>query len=190
MNKENIRQHCLANRQSLSKEQRNTYSKAILHTLLQHIDAQYSDSIDILCYRSLNSEVSTLEIFKQSNRHHYYAPCTQKNGDMHWLSTTPNSHWKISHFNIQEPATGELWQATRRPAILICPVVCFDQQGNRIGMGKGCFDRWLETYRQEFDIIIGLAFACQQCPAIPCESHDIPLDAIITEKGWIPCPNT
>jgi len=106
---------------------------------------------------------------------------------MHWLRILPDSLWHHGSFNISEPDQGELWQAETGTTILICPLVGFDRTGNRLGMGKGFFDRWLERHRQDIDILIGLAFTCQEVPHIPAEAHDIPLDAIITEKGWISC---
>ncbi len=91
---------------------------------------------------------------------------------------------------VLEPVDGQCWQEGASPAIVLCPIVGFDLQGNRIGMGKGCFDRWLGQHKQHIDMIIGLAFDCQRCSSIESETHDIPLDAIITEQGWMTCPNT
>jgi len=190
--KEKLRQHCKERRQALSNKTKAAYSKAIQQTLIAYLMREYTDQVHILCYQALHSEVDTRALFQQGSKdHHYYAPVTQKNGDMHWLKTNQQSTWQQGYFNIQEPRSGLLWQGkVHSPSILLCPIVGFDIQGNRIGMGKGCFDRWLETQQQYFDIIIGLAFSCQNCQHIPHEPHDIPLHAIITEQGWISCLNT
>ncbi len=74
------------------------------------------------------------------------------------------------------------------PDIVIVPLVSFDAAYNRIGNGHGYYDRYLHALclakRQNIPAI-GAAFSCQQVEAIPAESHDIPLDVVITENGVI-----
>jgi len=106
---------------------------------------------------------------------------------MHWLGVNANSHWKRGTFGIPEPQDGPDWVDDTSPAILICPLVGFDRSGNRLGMGKGCFDRWLTIHQHRITEIIGIAFACQELATIPSEPHDIPLHTIITEKEIISC---
>lgn len=70
------------------------------------------------------------------------------------------------------------------PEVLLLPLAAFDDAGNRIGYGKGHYDRALERLealgpRRK----IGLAFALQRVDAVPAEPHDRPLDLILTELG-------
>ena len=65
--------------------------------------------------------------------------------------------------------------------VVIVPLLAFDRQGNRIGMGGGYYDRFLKKYPAALKI--GLAFELQKIENIPVEPHDVPLDAIITEDG-------
>jgi len=189
-NKQQLRQQCLSRRKALSYRQNKNFSASILETLHGYLDQQYKQAIEILCYRSLAEEVDTSPLFTRSSKHQYYAPVTRKNGDMHWLSCHADTKWQTGILRVLEPVGGQCWQEGRSPAIVLCPIVGFDLQGNRIGMGKGCFDRWLAEHKQHIDRVIGLAFDCQRCPEIEHEAHDIPLDAIITEQGWMTCPNT
>jgi len=190
MNKQQLRQQCIARRKALSVAQRSSFSKKIQQSLHEYLSQQYDQPIQLLCYRSLAEEVDTEAFFFEPSKHQYYAPVTQKNGDMHWLSCHPESRWKTGPLRVLEPVDGQCWQAGESPVIVLCPVVGFDLQGNRIGMGKGCFDRWLGEHKQHIDRVIGLAFDCQRCAAIEQEKHDVALDAIITEQGWMRCPNT
>jgi len=175
---------------AITTTQKAIYSTSIIDTLKQHIQTKFNTKLHILCYQSLPSEVATSTLFKQQNPHSYYAPVTHASGDMHFLRVLENTVWQAGNFNIIEPSDGKPWEITDSPAILLCPVVGFDRHGNRIGMGKGCFDRWLTINRPHIDLIIGLAFSTQECESIPHEQHDIPLDAVITEKGFISCLNT
>jgi len=70
------------------------------------------------------------------------------------------------------------------PDVLLLPLAVFDDAGNRIGYGKGHYDRALARLeaagpRRK----IGLAFALQRVDAVPAEPHDRPLDLILTEDG-------
>jgi len=189
-NKQQLRQQCLSRRKALTHRQNKNFSNNILQTLHGHLDQRYKQAVQVLCYRSLAEEVDTSPLFTLPSKHQYYAPVTRKNGDMHWLSCHSDTKWQTGMLRVLEPMDGQCWQEGESPAIVLCPIVGFDLQGNRIGMGKGCFDRWLGQHKQHIDMIIGLAFDCQRCSSIESEAHDIPLDAIITEQGWMTCPNT
>jgi len=188
--KQQLRQQCLSRRKALSSEYRKNCSERIQQTLHDYLQQQYNQDVHVLCYRSLVDEVDTSALFASQYKHQYYAPVTQNDGRMHWLSCHADTEWKLGALHVLEPISGQSWQEGDYPAIVLCPVVGFDAQGNRIGMGKGCFDRWLAQYNKHIDLVIGLAFDCQRCSEIDYETHDIALDAIITEEGWMTCPNT
>ncbi|GAL27902.1 5-formyltetrahydrofolate cyclo-ligase [Vibrio variabilis] len=71
--------------------------------------------------------------------------------------------------------------------IIFTPLVAFDEQGQRLGMGGGYYDRTLAPWESKSTgpIAIGLAHDCQQVSALPTESWDIPLSTIMTpSKIW------
>ncbi|MBG6244596.1 5-formyltetrahydrofolate cyclo-ligase [Candidatus Symbiopectobacterium sp. 'North America'] len=69
--------------------------------------------------------------------------------------------------------------------VLFTPLVAFDAQGQRLGMGGGFYDRTLQRWQQRGPYPIGLAHDCQQVDAIPNEAWDIPLPAILTpSRRW------
>lgn len=69
--------------------------------------------------------------------------------------------------------------------IMFVPLVAFDAQGNRLGMGGGYYDRTLQYWKQYRFWPIGLAHDCQQVKQIPNRSWDVPLPEIITpSKVW------
>jgi 5-formyltetrahydrofolate cyclo-ligase len=68
------------------------------------------------------------------------------------------------------------------PDVVIMPLLGFDSQGTRLGYGGGYYDRTL-AHMKKRPKLIGLAFAAQELDAIPRDSHDVPLDAVITEAG-------
>jgi 5-formyltetrahydrofolate cyclo-ligase len=79
-------------------------------------------------------------------------------------------------FNIMEP-TG-LDVDTDVLQLIIVPGVAFDKAGNRLGRGKGYYDRYLacEGFRA---YTIGVCYACQLCDALPCGEYDRKVDIVV-----------
>jgi 5-formyltetrahydrofolate cyclo-ligase len=195
--KDTLRQQALARRRGLKPEERASASGLIQQRLLEYLSqATESDiklqSAPLLIYRSLSDEVDTTGLFEswaEQGGRDVYAPVTHEAGHMQWHRIDARTRWQRGNFGILEPSSGALWSAKENPAVLAGPLVGFDRNGNRLGLGKGCFDRWLAGVKNHILLRIGLAFACQECPAIPSEEHDIPLDIIITEGEIITCRN-
>jgi len=79
--------------------------------------------------------------------------------------------------------------ALLEPDLVITPLLAFDLFGGRMGQGGGHYDRTLAALRARAPVfVLGLAYARQQLARIPTEPHDQPLDAILTEKGYIEVP--
>jgi len=73
------------------------------------------------------------------------------------------------------------------PAALIVPLAVFDRTGNRIGYGKGYYDRAIERLSVRGPLLtIGIAFSVQEAAHVPAEAHDRPLDHLVTETGPVP----
>lgn len=91
-------------------------------------------------------------------------------------------------FGILEPAADRP-RAAREMDLVFMPLVGFDPLGNRIGMGRGFYDRHFSFrlrhahYRRP--LLIGLAYAVQQVSSLPHAAHDVPLDAIVTESSTL-----
>ena len=73
------------------------------------------------------------------------------------------------------------------PDLIMVPLVAFDNRLNRIGYGKGYYDRSLRKISKikKNAISLGIAYSFQKCRKIPTNKHDFKLDYIFTEKGII-----
>lgn len=70
------------------------------------------------------------------------------------------------------------------PDLLLIPCVGFDAKRYRLGYGGGYYDRTLGAWPVERKpVTIGVAFESGKCDALPHESHDMPLDAVVTESA-------
>ena len=67
--------------------------------------------------------------------------------------------------------------------LIVVPGVAFDSRGNRLGMGAGYYDRFLE--QKERCTLLGLAWSCQNIDKVPSEPHDIRMHYLLTEKGLL-----
>jgi len=90
-----------------------------------------------------------------------------------------------STFHVPEPIGSEIPARPEEIAVAIIPVLGFDRHGNRLGYGAGYYDRFLE--KNPNITRIGLAFACQEIPVIPCDANDVKIDIIVTENGVFRC---
>jgi 5-formyltetrahydrofolate cyclo-ligase len=66
--------------------------------------------------------------------------------------------------------------------LIMVPGVAFDATGGRTGHGKGYYDKLLEHARADAPLV-AIAFECQMFAEIPCESHDIYMDKVVTESA-------
>ena len=73
------------------------------------------------------------------------------------------------------------------PSVILVPLIAFDMNKNRIGYGKGYYDKILNKYSNlnKRILSIGVAFSFQKYNKIPINNKDFKLDYIITEKGII-----
>ncbi|MDX1267377.1 MAG: 5-formyltetrahydrofolate cyclo-ligase [Oceanisphaera sp.] len=113
---------------------------------------------------------------------HHFSP-----GHLLFLRYDPDTRLIANRFGIPEPKLDiRLLLPKQELDVIYTPLVAFDSQGNRIGMGGGFYDRTLAAWRQRLGPRpVGLAHNCQQLPAIPTDSWDIPLPELITpDQHW------
>ena len=88
-------------------------------------------------------------------------------------------------FGISEPGGGAP-RSARALDVVFMPLVGFDREGNRIGMGRGFYDRFfahrarMHAWRRP--LLVGIAYDEQCVPALHPAAHDVPLDALVTQS--------
>jgi 5,10-methenyltetrahydrofolate synthetase len=91
-------------------------------------------------------------------------------------------------FGIREPRSDRLHPVSPEEIdLILVPGVVFDRQGERIGFGKGFYDRFLPQLRKDV-CIVGLAYDCQLVEKIAAEDHDFKMSLLLTENGVIYVP--
>ncbi len=141
----------------------------------------------ISLYYPSNYEVDTLKLFNILNRQKKLSILLPKliNGKkMKFVKWNINDPLQINSFGFLEPVAD---RKSLKPDLAVVPLLAFDKFYNRLGYGKGYYDKFLSKYlnNKKKIITIGLAFSFQQYKKIPNIKSDVKLDYILTEKGFI-----
>lgn len=135
---------------------------------------------NILMYHSLPDELSTIRFLKKwHDKKHFFLP--RVNGVNLEILPYEETRLELGSFHIEEP-TGDDVTDVDDIELMVIPAVAFDRRGNRLGRGKGFYDRLLKTSKATK---IGVGYEFQLLDEIPCEPHDVAMDMVITQKTLI-----
>lgn len=178
MNKDSIRLRVKTRKSLLSAEERQAAAERVFDMLERTAAFMMADKI--LMYHSLPDELSTRDfIARWASRKKFFLP--RVNGLNLEILPYDRSRLHLGAFNIEEPDGSELTDISEIELIVV-PAVAYDRRGNRIGRGKGYYDRLLARTDATK---IGVAYACQICDDIEPEPTDVPMHYIITENEII-----
>ena len=185
-----IRQQIRAQRFALSAEQQSSAAIA----LLEHFsnDSKIQQAQHLAIYLSNDGELDTQPLIDwcwQQGKSVYLPvihPFTV--GHLLFLHYTTHTPLIKNHYGIAEPKLDVRSVILPKQLDIICtPLVAFDCNGGRLGMGGGFYDRTLSAWYQRFKsnksakpYPVGIAHNCQQVSRLPCESWDIPLPEVFT----------
>jgi 5-formyltetrahydrofolate cyclo-ligase len=185
LSKDQIRQEILRIRNSLTQNEIVTCSNIISKRVIS--TKEFKKSLSIGIYFPIGSEVNTFEIIKHSlsTKKTIGLPRIIDANRIVFFKIIENSFEVIKmtkgKYGILENSTSD--SIIEEMDLLIVPGIAFDLQGNRIGYGKGYYDRFLSKGKASY--IIGLAFEKQIINKIPKTENDIPVNALFTEKRII-----
>lgn len=105
-----------------------------------------------------------------------------------FLPYRPGTPLVCNRFGIPEPAlSADAACSLQGLGLVLMPLVAFDDQGNRLGMGGGYYDRTFAYLRGRrhwrVPPLVGVAYECQRLSALPTRTWDIPLRGVVTERG-------
>lgn len=187
MNKNNLRKILKQKREDINNAKRKNYSKLIFKNFLFFFEKFLKNIRNILIYNSFQSEVDTkkfIKFFWEKNINVYIPAII--NDKIIAVKFSPDDKLNKGKYGILEPVKKIKIKNIKSLNIVFVPGIGFDINGNRIGFGKGYFDRFLKNL-DEKTIKIGLAFSKQIVKKIPATKQDIKMNYIITEKGVMDC---
>ena len=168
----------------MTTSERSAASRVICDRVLR--SHEFMAARNIGCYLPTSDEVQVARIIQRAWRaqKRVLVPVTDSHGVMNFCEIGADTLQTRNDFNIWEPSSGLLVDA-RNLDIVITPVVAYDDENNRIGMGGGYYDRCFRFLRNRrkwlSPKLIGVAFECQKAKNIAPNSWDIPLYKVVSE---------
>lgn len=100
---------------------------------------------------------------------------------------SPEQPMQVGNFGVMEPTRTQ----ALLPDVLLIPTLGFTEHGDRLGYGGGYYDRTLDVLQQyRKPVAIGIAWSeallTRTQPGYLPQTHDMPLQAIVTAEGWLP----
>ncbi|MEN0058600.1 MAG: 5-formyltetrahydrofolate cyclo-ligase [Bdellovibrio sp.] len=131
-------------------------------------------------YRALPEEAQVEEVFHIPQVRWVFPRMRQAE-----LEFFEGHHFVQGPFGVLEPELGSQPQALRDLQGLLIPGLVFSKNGDRLGKGKGFYDRTLESCS---GVKVGVCFDFQiSTTPLPTESHDVRMDYLLTESGLVDC---
>lgn len=191
--KHDLRLSLLEARHRIGVDDRSFWNQLIFERMHKLRVFQRAHTIHV--YRNTESEVATDSLIE-------YAWATGKRvvvpvvnaevpGSLLHASVTRTTTWEKGALGIEEPTDRSEMHLVNIPELgvgtcIIVPVVGFDTLCNRLGYGKGMYDRFLQSCQGT--PAVGIAYELQRVSnGIPVEHHDLPLAAVVTEvRTYLP----
>ncbi|MBR5981610.1 MAG: 5-formyltetrahydrofolate cyclo-ligase [Firmicutes bacterium] len=185
-----LRKEKIKAREALTPEERAEKSRAICANILR--TPEYTKARTVMIYKFVKGEVQlkALEevneaLPKAERKTFVYPLCIEDRGMLAIApesSDTGTDSWKRGAFGIPEPVP-EKGRAVAPEDIdlVVSPCSSFDETFMRLGMGGGCYDRFLPKCAKA-DVML-VAYECQRAEKIPAEDWDVPVPCIVTEDG-------
>ncbi|MBE2894829.1 5-formyltetrahydrofolate cyclo-ligase [Spirabiliibacterium falconis] len=169
-------------RLSLSAVEQSQAEQALCEQALTFIQQHNANTIAL--YLDFDGEVATALLIDALLKRHYtvclprlHAFCK---GHLQFFKLERHSQLVPNRFGILEPQLDvSALVPLQQIDILFTPLVAFDDEGNRLGMGGGFYDRTLHNWQEKGFLPVGLAHRCQRVERLPVEVWDVPLASMI-----------
>ena len=182
-----IRDSMRAKRNSLNDKERNDSALSLLDILRDQ--AWFLKATCVAGYLSSDGEISptpAIEYLLGQQQLVTLPVIGSQSGQMQFCKWSAGQPLTKNRFGILEPESSEVVPLDAH-SLILTPLVAFDDQGNRIGMGGGYYDRFLSTRMPFSDrpLVVGVAYDFQQLDKIIAEEWDAKMDAVVTDKEVI-----
>lgn len=179
VDKSTLRHRCRDQRLALRPEIRTQATRCICDAVSQLTEFEAAPIIAL--YAAADGEVDLRCVFDRARAQgkSCFFPAVH-HGDMVFYPVADWSDLQPGRYDILSPKDNGAVLDPQHCALIVVPGVAFDRQGNRLGRGKGFYDRYLPTVG---GLRVGVCFDCCRVEALPHEPHDVGMDVVITESG-------
>jgi len=181
-----LRTNLLELRSQVGPDQIEASSMAVWKTL-QALPA-YAKTHCIAGISSFRNEIDTFRILDGVLRDHKRLCLPRISGDKTHLTfheITSLQDLTPGTYGILEPPPHRATPLDQLDLVIV-PGLAFDRTGNRLGFGKGYYDKVLPRLRRDA-LSIGLCYSFQVVEAVPYAGHDVPVHSLLTDTGFTLC---
>lgn len=187
--RQQLRREMRRRRRALSPAQQRHAAQALVRHFSQH--PWFKRSRHLALYLSNDGEIDTrplIELAWQQGKQVYLPVLHPLSHNRLWfLPYQQDTRLRLNQYRIPEPPLQPHRRRLPWTLDLVCmPLVAFDPQGGRLGMGGGYYDRTFAFLNRQPNWgkprLLGLAHECQKVEHLPLASWDIPLSAILTDS--------
>ena len=190
MNTEQLRNQLKRQRSQQTKQQQSQRSKQIANNLSQ--SSVYSTAKHVALYLPVNGEADPRSLVSGNTdpERKFYLPVLSPTGNKQLLfhQWDKNTQFTNNIYGIPEPITSNSSFPATQLDLVIMPLLGFDTQGNRLGMGGGYYDRTfafkLADKAINKPLLVAYAYAFQECNKLYAQSWDVPFDYYSTENEF------
>lgn len=179
--KRNIRKEVLEARKRIPELMIEQRSGIICKELVQ--TEEYQKARSIWVYVSMPREVQTFPLIEAAweDQKTVAVPKVVGSDTLQFVELTSYDQLEEGYFHVLEPSFGP--RAEDDTALVVMPGVAFDLEGNRIGYGKGFYDRFLTEHPSHPTVAFSFDFALME--QVPSTKEDVKPDMIITDRRII-----
>ena len=184
--KQSLRAAALAQRSLLSRSESLARSRLIQTRVLEFPPYLLCGSVGL--YNPIQNEVETEGIRDHAlgTGKKVFFPRFGLNDSMELIEIESATEFSLGRFGILEPTGERRFRSSQRKAsVIFIPGVAFDLSGNRLGRGKGWYDRLIKELNGV--TLVALAYDFQIVDEVPAEEWDQRVDYVITERSVIDC---
>lgn len=183
-----LRRSLQARRHAVSPGERRRAQSRLVSRVLRM--AQFRKARRVAVYLGVRGELdaSVVAHAERGRRKSYYLPVLDplRQGVLRFYRWRPGQRMRRNRFGIPEPVGARRRQLpAQRLDLVLVPLVGFDADCNRLGMGGGFYDRTFAFTRSRHGTarpyLLGIAFAFQRVDCLQVQPWDVPLDAVATD---------
>ena len=168
------------------------FQREASYKIVNHIfdSACFRSAKSIALYHAVRGEADPAALLTTAMTKQFYLPVLSLDADnsLFFSPINRDTQYKKNKFSIPEPLCSEssLVRASDLD-LIVMPLLGFDRQGNRLGMGGGYYDRSLSFKKTHVSkpLLMGFAYQWQELESISVDPWDISLDSLVTENGFI-----
>ena len=177
-----LRKRKIRARDALTPEERERLSALAVRQIIDSPEFQRAQTV--MLYRAVRGEVrlNALETAPEARGKRLVYPLCVSQTEMKAFYPLSEDSWKSGYCGIAEPVAEKSAEVAPGDIdLVLCPCTVFDEQGNRMGMGAGFYDRYLPRCTKAH--IASVAFEVQKTAQVPVDPWDRAMQITFTEAG-------